>query len=75
MRKLVGLAESTDRRVAAVGQRLHTTFADLQEATYTLCEGRAFRRTRWRAPTRQRSRHSGKLWNGIAIIRTRSCVQ
>ena len=32
LRKLIGLAESTDRRVAAIGQGWHTAFAGLQEA-------------------------------------------
>ena len=34
LRKLIGLAESTDRRVAVIGQGLHTAFAGLQEAVY-----------------------------------------
>jgi hypothetical protein len=34
-RKLVGLAESTDCRVAAIGQALQTAFSGLQEAIYT----------------------------------------
>jgi transposase len=35
MRKLVGLSESTHRRVAAIGQQLHAAFSGLQEAIYT----------------------------------------
>ena len=35
MRKLVGLSESTEQRVAAIGQDLHTAFSALQEAIYT----------------------------------------
>ena len=34
MRKLVGLSESTHRRVAAIGQQLHAAFSGLQEAIY-----------------------------------------
>ncbi len=34
MRKLVGLAESTDRRVAAIGQPLQAAFSGLQDAIY-----------------------------------------
>jgi transposase len=37
-RKLVGLAESTDRRVAAVGARLHDAFEALQQAMYAARE-------------------------------------
>lgn len=35
MRKLVGLAESTEQRVAVIGQQLHAAFAGLQQAIYT----------------------------------------
>lgn len=34
LRKLVGLAESTEQRVAALGQTLHRAFSALQEAIY-----------------------------------------
>ena len=41
LRKLVGLAESTHRRVAAIGQQLHATFSGLQDAIYTARESEA----------------------------------
>ena len=41
MRKLVGLSESTDRRVAAIGRQLHTAFSGLQDAIYTARESAA----------------------------------
>jgi hypothetical protein len=38
MRKLVGLSESTERRVAAIGQQLQGVFSGLQDAIYTARE-------------------------------------
>lgn len=35
VRKLVGLSESTEQRVAAIGQTFHSAFSALQEAIYT----------------------------------------
>jgi transposase len=41
LRKLVGLAESTHRRVAAIGQQLHAAFSGLQDAIYAARESEA----------------------------------
>jgi transposase-like protein len=41
MRKLVGLSESTERRVAAIGQQLQGVFSGLQDAIYTARESEA----------------------------------
>ena len=41
MRKLVGLSESTHRRVAAIGQQLHAAFSGLQDAIYAARESEA----------------------------------